>query len=353
MSIPSCCSSCSIISGSLFASVLRKRVARSSSIEISTTAASGSTPRSAARSAIERSSRLGVPGALGDRHRVPSRTEDPPVLQLVLRAPTPLRVAVRREPLVGRSVHERSERGHRVERERVGHRHLERQRPARDLRPHVDPGRRARGAFISAMSAANGEPLIVSSAVQVNGRPMRRCIVVDLGMRHALAWREGADAAPELAASDGRAPPSRRCRRGVTAPAGRRRRCASAPSWTRSRLHRPRRPRRTTLAHPRELVVRGLLALVPVVAHHEEPQRGVPDVRRVVQDVAVPLHRVEVLGEGLEVPGDAGLQRGQAHVLDVLERSPDELAVLGPARRDREPAVAGDDRSSRRATTTA
>ncbi len=30
-------------------------------------------------------------------------------------------------------------------------------------------------AFISAMSAANGEPLIVSSAVQVNGRPMRRC----------------------------------------------------------------------------------------------------------------------------------------------------------------------------------
>ena len=84
-------------------------------------------------------------------------------------------------------------------------------------------------------------------------------------------------------------------------------------------------------------------ALVPRVAHHEQPHRGVPDVRGVVEDGAVPLDRVEVLGERLEVPRDPGLERREAHVLDVLERAPDEAAVLRSARRDREPAVAGDD----------
>ena len=96
------------------------------------------------------------------------------------------------------------------------------------------------------------------------------------------------------------------------------------------------------VGHRRELVVGGV-ALVAVVAHHEEPDRGVADVRGEVEDAAVALDGVEVLGEGLEVPRDPGLQRGQAHVLDVVQRARDELAVLGPARRDREPAVAGDD----------
>ena len=56
-----------------------------------------------------------------------------------------------------------------------------------------------------------------------------------------------------------------------------------------------------------------------------------------------PVDRREVLGEGGEVPRDAGRERGDVHVLDVLERAGDELAVLGARRRDREPAVAGDD----------
>src|SRR5262249_39225367 len=41
-------------------------------------------------------------------------------------------------------------------------------------------------------------------------------------------------------------------------------------------------------------------------------------------------------------PRDAGLEGRQTHVLDVLERPTDQLAVLGPARGDREPTVAGD-----------
>ena len=53
--------------------------------------------------------------------------------------------------------------------------------------------------------------------------------------------------------------------------------------------------------------------------------------------------RLEVLGERLEVPGDARGQRRRVHVLDVLERAHDQVVVLGPGRRDREAAVAGHD----------
>ena len=94
--------------------------------------------------------------------------------------------------------------------------------------------------------------------------------------------------------------------------------------------------------HLRDLVVGGG-ALVRVVAHHEQPQRGVADVRGEVQRGAAPLDRREVLGEGREVPRDARAERLDVHVLDVLERAGDDVAVLGPRRRDREAAVAGDD----------
>ena len=67
------------------------------------------------------------------------------------------------------------------------------------------------------------------------------------------------------------------------------------------------------------------------------------DVGGEVEHRAVPLDGGEVLGEGLEVPRDAGGERRRVHVLDLLQRVGDELAVLGPGRGDGEPAVAGDD----------
>ena len=116
----------------------------------------------------------------------------------------------------------------------------------------------------------------------------------------------------------------------------RRRRAGCEPG--RSRLHR--------LAedglHLKQLVVGGL-ALVPVVSHDPQPQGGVTEVRGVVDDGAAALDGVEVLGERLEVPRHARLERGRAHVLDVLERVDHQLAMVGPARRDRKAAVAGDD----------
>jgi hypothetical protein len=54
---------------------------------------------------------------------------------------------------------------------------------------------------------------------------------------------------------------------------------------------------------------------------------------------------VHVLRESLERPvgADTGLQRGNAHALDALESAQDQLAMLGPRRRDTEAAVSHHD----------
>ena len=95
--------------------------------------------------------------------------------------------------------------------------------------------------------------------------------------------------------------------------------------------------------HRRDLV-RGGRALVGVVTHGEEAHRGVPDVRREVQADPAALDRRQVFGERREVPGDARLQGGHIHVLDVLERARDEITVLGAGGRNGEAAVARHDR---------
>jgi len=52
--------------------------------------------------------------------------------------------------------------------------------------------------------------------------------------------------------------------------------------------------------------------------------------------------RVEILREGLEAPvlAHAGLERGDAHALDLLERADDEVAMGAARRRDAEAAIA-------------
>ena len=85
-------------------------------------------------------------------------------------------------------------------------------------------------------------------------------------------------------------------------------------------------------------------ALRRVVAEHERPHRGVADERGHVGHHAAPLQRVEILRIGLEVPAHARPQRLERHALDVGEVAQREVAIVGPARGDREAAVADDDR---------
>ena len=88
----------------------------------------------------------------------------------------------------------------------------------------------------------------------------------------------------------------------------------------------------------------GALPLGGLFAHDVHAGGGVADQRRHVDRSAVRFERVEVLREGLEAPvAQAGTQRIDAHAFDVLERSHDEVAVLGTGGRHREAAVAHHD----------
>lgn len=80
-----------------------------------------------------------------------------------------------------------------------------------------------------------------------------------------------------------------------------------------------------------------------LVAQHVEPKRRVADHGADVEALGAAVQGGEVVREGLEGPRDTGLQRLERHALDVLQRAGDEVAMLGPGRRDPEPAVPRDD----------
>ena len=97
------------------------------------------------------------------------------------------------------------------------------------------------------------------------------------------------------------------------------------------------------LAHAVDLFVLGR-PLGGLVAQDIEAQRRVPDHGGHIQPRGRRLDGVEVLGEALEAPGDARLERLHGHALDVLEGAGDRRPVLRPGRGDAEAAVAHDDR---------
>ncbi len=173
---------------------------------------------------------------------------------------------------------------------------------------------------------------------------MRALQLVHVGVRDLLA-REAARRRPSSRRATARAAnAARRGRRRATEPVGRGRRCASATTTLRNRPRRAAIASAITCCILTDLVV-GRGAFVARFAHDEDAHRGVPDVAREVDQRAPRLDRVEVLREGLElVPRHAREQRVGRHVLDVLQRAHEQLAVLGPHGRDREAAVAGDDR---------
>ena len=107
-----------------------------------------------------------------------------------------------------------------------------------------------------------------------------------------------------------------------------RRRRGRAVGRTRSRS--PRRPRLADdLAHVADLGFGGF-AVGGFLAQDVQPQQRVSWRDRHVQLRPGSRHRVQVLGKGLERPGDPGPQRVGRHALGVLRRPGDRLPA-GPA----------------------
>ena len=85
-------------------------------------------------------------------------------------------------------------------------------------------------------------------------------------------------------------------------------------AWWRSRGRRPRCDSAQLGCHGVDLLGRGLVA-DRVGAHHVAADGAVADEEAGV-DADVAVEPVEVLGEGLPVPVDALLERGERHALD-------------------------------------
>ncbi len=83
-------------------------------------------------------------------------------------------------------------------------------------------------------------------------------------------------------------------------------------------------------------------SLVGLVAHDEEPDSRVPHIATEVDQDTAALDRSEILGIRLEIPGDAGLEGGQAHVLHLVQRPQERSTTLRTGRRQAVPTVPGD-----------
>ena len=219
------------------------------------------------------------------------------------------------------------------------------ERPARHLRPHLDavgpaPRRVRRHDLLVPREALDREQRGPRERAADLALEVEHVGVRDHSRRAAGRRRPGPRRAAARAARR-----ARRGRRPATAPAGRRRRCGSATRWWRSRWRRAASASATTCCMPRHLVVGGRRAR-SLVAHHVEAHRGVADVAAVVEQRRPARSTASrYCGNVSKSSHGTPAQRVEAHVLDVLQRAGEQLAVLGPDRGDREAAVAGDDAS--------
>ena len=131
--------------------------------------------------------------------------------------------------------------------------------------------------------------------------------------------------------------PARRDRLAVAVGVG------AATAWSRSRGRRPRSTRPSTRAIS---AICSAVASLPtdVGAHHVAAQRAVARRGSPALTPMRAVEPVEVVAEGLPVPRHALLERGERHALDLRHHPADVVGVLGPQRRQREAAVAADDR---------
>ena len=151
-------------------------------------------------------------------------------------------------------------------------------------------------------------------------------------------WNSPAPTSPRTSAS-ARTSSSAASRLGIGLP--------PSPEWNTERdVDRPAGAAEEALAHDlthRRDLVGASGPLVGLRPHHVVADRGVADEGDDVHAQAL-VEDVEVLAERLPPPIDALGERGERHLLDEVEEPGQRVAVLGPAGRERDAAVAGDDR---------
>ncbi len=96
-------------------------------------------------------------------------------------------------------------------------------------------------------------------------------------------------------------------------------------------------------SHLVDLLGSGGLVVRSALAHHVGPHGAVRNQRGDIEHARQPLELVEVLGEGLPVPGHALRQRSAGDVLDALHQLDQPVTLARIGGREADPAVAHDD----------
>ena len=96
------------------------------------------------------------------------------------------------------------------------------------------------------------------------------------------------------------------------------------------------------LLHGGDVLCGGRLIASPPLAHHVRPDGTVGHLGADVDRPVVGLQGIQVLGEGLPVPGHAFRQCGSGNVLHSLHQSDQPLVAAGPGRSEPDTTVASD-----------
>ena len=97
-------------------------------------------------------------------------------------------------------------------------------------------------------------------------------------------------------------------------------------------------------AHGRQVLCSGRLLGGRALAHHIDPQRRVRQLRGDVNVELACIQRIEILGEGFPVPGQAFDHDHLGHVFHAFHELDQDLALIGLAGRKADAAIAHDHR---------
>ena len=262
------------------------------------------------------------PGAVS----APTAVEQPAAVQVLLHAGSPGAVPVQPMAVLVRAGDELGKGWHRVERRRLVHPQLLLDRPARHLYGNIGAG--APPGLVVGQLLPVGPSRSGLGRISQDRRPVDRTPQIELVEPLVVFARGHVDRAPADLGCDpdqGLGLLLRRRHRGN--------RAAPVSEMEAGPVGgEAQRPPEYGLgddrSHVRDLVVGGR-PLIGVVAHHVQADGGMTDVTAEVDQRAPAADCLEVLGIGLEVPDHTGLEGGDAHVFDLVERAQQRGTILG------------------------